>query len=116
MLLKLYETKIHDATRGFIAGVSTGEKLLDAYEMIQARLSPEGFAIGEFSVVDCDIAPSFVRIEMYLSNEIGKYPVGEGAKVLEQLKGPRFERFMRYIADLKARPSIQRTFDEVSEG
>ena len=93
------------------AGV--GDALLSAIEAIQGRLPPSGFAVGEFTLADIAIAPTVVRLSLVLENEIGKYALGEGARLLAALKAPKFKRFTQYVNDLKAHPSIQKTYDEV---
>ncbi|KAL7283926.1 hypothetical protein ACG7TL_001198 [Trametes sanguinea] len=85
---------------------------LDALEEVQRRLPPTGFAIGEWSNADISVAPLLVRFPFLLKHDLGKYPVGEGPKVLEILQGPRFARLMKYIHDLDQRPSVRSTWDE----
>ena len=88
---------------------------LDVFEAIQARLPPTGFAVGEFSLADIAAVPALLRIILMLKHDIGKYPVGEGKKAFEQLSQPKFARLMKYLEDVKARPSLQKVMpDDVS--
>ena len=52
----------------------------------------------------------FMRLPGY---EIGKYPMGEGKKLLKALAEPRFARLLQYYELLWKRPSVQATWDEV---
>lgn len=88
--------------------------VVDVLRTLQSRLPEEGFAVGEWSIADIAAAPFLARFVMLLENDLGKYPVGEGKKAFEALKQPEFGRIMRYLDDLKARPSFKATYDEVS--
>ena len=101
------------AFRTFARQGESSAQFLEAIAALQARLAPSGFAVGEFSLADVAIAPQVLRLIPMLENEYGRYPVGEGKKVLEALRGPKYARFMQYIEDLAARPSVKATYDEV---
>ena len=106
-------------TEGFRTFAIKGESstpLFEAIEALLARLAPTGFAIGEFSIADIAVAPLSMRLVSMLENELGKYPLGEGKKLLDTLRGPKYARFMQYVGDLSARPSIKSSYDEVRFG
>jgi glutathione S-transferase len=45
--------------------------------------------------------------------EIGKFAVGMGLKLGEELKGPKFTKFTKYAEQILERPSSRQTYDEV---
>jgi len=88
------------------------EQLFDALEKVQALLPPDGgFAVGkEFTIADAAIAPFLGRLEVVLKGVVDDE---QGVKTLQRLQtDPKFERYRRYWADLKARESYKKTFDE----
>jgi glutathione S-transferase len=94
------------------------DNVLSAVEAIQNLLPPVGagkYAIGDqFTLADVSAAPFLGRIEVLLSHDLGKYPVGEGKKAYEVLQtDPKFARYRQYWSDVKGRKSFQKTFDEV---
>lgn len=114
LFIALFEPKFYDAMKAVFFLGEPPAVLLDAFEAVQARLPQTGFMVGEFSVADIGLVPFFVRIVMLLKNDMGKYPVGEGKKAFGELEGSKFSRLMKYIGDVTARQSFQKTFDEVS--
>ena len=108
------DTAFRDAFRGVLFGAVGAADFLGALEALQCRLAPEGYALGaEWSLADAAIAPFLLRTVMFLEHEFGRFPLGEGRKMAEALRGPRFARLMRYVEDIRARPSVQKTWDEV---
>ncbi|KAF7318426.1 Glutathione S-transferase [Mycena chlorophos] len=99
---------------GPIAHAKSFEPFWDALDSIQ-RLLPEDkvFAISdEFTVADMAIAPFLGRMEVWMKNDIGAYPKGEGLKAAEYFfNGERFKRFVRYFDAIKARESYKHTID-----
>lgn len=91
------------------------ENVYKGLEIIQGLLPAEGFAVGpEFTIADASIAPFLARLELALKNDLGAYEEGEGVKVFEALQtDSKFSRYRQYLADLKARDSFKKTFDEV---
>lgn len=91
------------------------EPILAAIEKIQALLGPEGYAIGsDFTIADAAVAPFFARLEVALKGDYGAYSEGEGPKAYETLQtDPKYSRYRKYFADIKARDSFKKTFDEV---
>ena len=115
ILVSVADSKTVDAIRGYYFMSAPASELFATLEAFQALLPPTGFAVGEWSIADIAVGPYLVRILMLLEHEIGKYPVGEGEKTLETLRGKRFERTMKYVEDMKARPSFRATWDEVRD-
>ncbi|KAF7318421.1 Serine carboxypeptidase [Mycena chlorophos] len=99
---------------GPIAHAKSFEPFWDALDSIQ-RLLPDDkvFAISdEFTVADMAIAPFLGRMEVWMKNDIGAYPKGEGLKAAEYFfNGERFKRFVRYFDAIKARESYKHTID-----
>jgi glutathione S-transferase len=91
------------------------ETIFKGLEVIQALLPAEGLAVGpEFTIADAAIAPFIARLELALKNDLGAYEEGHGVKAFESLQtNPKFARYRKYLADLKARDSFKETFDEV---
>lgn len=88
--------------------------MLPSLEAFQALLAPRGYAVGPWSIADVAVAPMMVRFMRLPGYEIGKYPLGEGKKLLKALSDPKFARFMEYYEMLWRRPSVQASWDEVS--
>lgn len=105
---------------GWIGPVMRGEsfdKLFAGIEEIQNLLPADGkYAIGnDFTIADAAVAPFFARLEVALKNDFGVFAPGSGTKAYEVLEtDPKFEKFRKYFAALKARDSFKATFDEVS--
>ncbi|EPQ53756.1 glutathione S-transferase [Gloeophyllum trabeum ATCC 11539] len=94
-----------------------GEGLLQGIEEIQKLLPEEGkgkYAVGDvYTIADAAITPFLARMEVAIKNDLGAFEPGEGTKVYEKLQGdPKYARFRKYLDDVKARPSFQKTFDE----
>ena len=113
LFINAFETRFFDAFKDVIFFGKSTSILLDAFAEMQARLPPAGFAVGEFSLADVAVVPVFLRVILLLENEIGKYPLGEGKKAAEALQEPKFARLAKYMKDVKARPSVTKTYDEV---
>lgn len=99
-------------------GTGTSEGLFKGVEALQSLLPAEGkYALGdEFTVADIDAAPFLGRLDLTLKNGIGAYTEEEGKKVYETLHtDPKYARYRKYLAALKARDSFKATFDEVGD-
>ncbi|KAI0699175.1 hypothetical protein C8T65DRAFT_660048 [Cerioporus squamosus] len=94
LFVALFDSKVYEAFKGFFFTGAPASELLDAPRGYPGASPEAGFALGEFSIAD--------------------YPVGDGKKAFEELQKPKFARLLKYIADLKARPSFQASFDHVS--
>ncbi|KAI0336579.1 thioredoxin-like protein [Cubamyces sp. BRFM 1775] len=114
LFINIFETKVFEAFRNFFFtpdGSSTA--LLEGLEALQARLAPNGFALGEqWTNADSAVAPFLVRIDLMLKNDIGKFPQSEGLKVLEVYQGPKFARLTKYIEDIRESSLFKGTWDE----
>ena len=99
--------------RAFFMEGEAPDSFFDVLETLQGLLPETGFAIGPWSLADVAFAPMLVRLETMMANEFGKYQVGEGKKALEVLRGPRFARLSQYLEDVKQRPSVKATYNEV---
>ena len=113
LFITLSHDTLHHAFRGFFFRGERIESILPSLEAFQALLAPSGFAIGPWSMADAVVAPMIVRFMRLATYEIGKYPMGEGKRLLKALSEPRFARFMRYYQNLWERPSVRTTWDEV---
>ncbi|CAA7257398.1 unnamed protein product [Cyclocybe aegerita] len=113
------ETVTSKFTGAFAGALHRGEDpspLLDAIEVTQNLLPPEGFAVGEWTIADAAVTPFFARAEVALKNDVGKYAEGQGKAVWTKLESdPKFARFRKYLADVKSRASFKETFDEASK-
>ena len=109
-----FDATVFEGFKGFFFMGAPAATLIDGIDALQKLLPATGFAAGEkWSIADIAVAPIFARIVMLLGNDLGRYPVGEGKKTLEVLRGAKFDRFNKYLEDLKAQPSFKTTWDEV---
>ncbi|KAI0644027.1 hypothetical protein C8Q79DRAFT_1011844 [Trametes meyenii] len=112
LFITLSHDTLHHAFRGFFFRGERIESVLPSLEAFQGLLAPSGFAIGQWSMADVVVAPMIVRLMRLARYEIGKYPMGEGKRLLKALSEPRFARFMQYYESLWDRPSVRATWDE----
>ncbi|KAI0635385.1 thioredoxin-like protein [Trametes polyzona] len=112
LFITLSHDTLHHAFRGFFFRGERIESILPSLEAFQAQLAPEGYAVGPFSMADVVVAPMVVRLMRLAGYEIGKYPMGEGKRLLKALGEPKFARFMQYYQSLWERPSVKATWDE----
>ncbi|KAI8973123.1 hypothetical protein BD414DRAFT_425226 [Trametes punicea] len=112
LFITLSHDTLHHAFRTFFFRGERIDAVLPSLEAFQALLAPSGFAIGPFSMADAVVAPMIVRFMRLSAYEIGKYPLGEGKKLLKALAEPKFARFMRYYQSLWDRDSVRATWDE----
>lgn len=87
---------------------------LTPLEKIQSLLPEEGYAVGQFSIADAAIAPILLRIELCLEQEFPTMVVAEVRRALEALRSPGLARLRRYLDDLQARSSVEKTWHPVS--
>jgi len=110
-----------DAYRPALARGEDPVAILGVIEFIQQLLPEEGYAIGKWSIADAAVTPFLARAELLLKNDIGRYEEGKGKAVWATLEtDPKYARFRKYFADVKARDSFKETFypdvvKEVSE-
>ncbi|KAG2138506.1 hypothetical protein DEU56DRAFT_802045 [Suillus clintonianus] len=99
----------------FIRGREPYENFLKGIEFIQGLLE-EGneFAVGDhYTIADACITPHLTRLKIVTEHDLGRFPVGMGYKLGEELKAPKFAKFMKYVQRMLERPSLKQTFDEI---
>lgn len=113
--ISVFDSKVFEGFKNAIFMGKPLSELLDALAALQALLPPTGFAAGgsALTIADMAAAPFLGRIYMLLAHELGNYPLGEGKKALDVLKGERFARLNEYMEDIKAQPCWKATWDEV---
>ena len=91
------------------------EGYLKGVEMVQGLLPESGeFAVGDrYTIADACIAPLLSRLKVTCETDIGRFQVGQGHKLGEELKTPKFAKFMRYAQTMLERPSLRDSNDEV---
>ncbi|KAG0698054.1 thioredoxin-like protein [Suillus ampliporus] len=71
------------------------------------------FAVGDrYTIADACIAPLLSRLKITYETDIGGFPVGQGIKLGEALKAPKYAKFMKYAQVMLERPSLRDTNDE----
>jgi glutathione S-transferase len=104
-----------EAYRPALAGTGDLEAILGAVDFIQQLLPEEGYAVGKWSIADAAVTPFLARAEVALKDDIGKYEEGKGKAIWAKLEtDPKYARFRKYFADVKARDSFKETFYAVS--
>ncbi|KAG1863107.1 hypothetical protein F4604DRAFT_1785318, partial [Suillus subluteus] len=98
----------------FLRGVGSYENVLKGIEFVQGLLEESGdFAVGDhFTIADACISPHLARLKIITETDIGQFPVGSGFKLGEELKGPRFTKFTKYVDQILERPSLNQTYDK----
>ncbi|TFK93672.1 hypothetical protein K466DRAFT_594193 [Polyporus arcularius HHB13444] len=110
--IQLYQNYFHDLLKDVFFLGKPADPILQAIETLQQALPPTGFAVGQFSIADIAVAPSFMRMMLFLKSELGAYSEEDGQKMREALASEKFVRFRRYIEDLHEWPSIKKNWDE----
>nr|VWP01357.1 Calcium dependent mitochondrial carrier protein [Ganoderma boninense] len=87
-IISLYENYVHDAFKAAVFLGQPADGLLQALSKFQSALAPAGFAVGQYSIADCAVAPFLA------------------------LAGEEYTRFRTYIQDLTERPSFRVSWDE----
>ncbi|KAG2129543.1 glutathione S-transferase [Suillus cothurnatus] len=71
------------------------------------------FAVGDrYPIADACISPHLAMLKTVTENDLGKFRVGMGLKLGEELKGPKFTKFTKYVNQMLERPSLRETYDE----
>ncbi|KAJ8501519.1 hypothetical protein ONZ45_g12122 [Pleurotus djamor] len=88
-------------------------------EGARARLSGSGsgngkFLMGDkFTLADAITAAWFLRIDVFLSHDMGSFPQGEGVKAHTELQtSPKFAKYRAYLGSVMGRESVSETFDK----
>ncbi|KAG0693601.1 hypothetical protein DFH29DRAFT_390947 [Suillus ampliporus] len=107
---------IEEPCYAFVRGLGTYENALKGFEFVQGLLEDDrDFAVGDhYTIADACITPHLARLKIVTANDLGKFPVGMGYKLGEELKGPKFAKFMKYAERMRERPSFKQTDDEES--
>ncbi|KAG1851366.1 hypothetical protein F4604DRAFT_2045907 [Suillus subluteus] len=71
------------------------------------------FAVGDhYTIADACISPHLARLKIITKTDLGQFPVGLGFKLGEELKGPKFIKFTKYVDQILERPSLKQTYDK----
>ncbi|KAG1856345.1 hypothetical protein DFJ58DRAFT_784613 [Suillus subalutaceus] len=110
---------IEGSCYAFILGKESYDNILKGIEFIQELLEEGGdFAVGDhYTIADACISPFLARLKMVTETDLGRararrFPVGMGYKLGEELKGPKFAKFMKYVQQMVNRPSLKQSNDE----
>lgn len=98
----------------FLRGRGSYENVLKGIEFVQGLLE-EGrdFAVGNhYTIADACISPHLARLRIVTETDIGQFPVGMGSKLGEELKGPKFTKFTKYVDRMLERPSLKQSYDK----
>ncbi|KAG1731619.1 uncharacterized protein EDB91DRAFT_1252056 [Suillus paluster] len=100
----------------FLQGLESYENVLKGIEFIQGLLKEGGyFAVGDhYTIADACITPHLARLRIVTKTDLGNFPVGVGYKLDDELKRPKFSKFMKYVERMLERPSFKQTYDEES--
>ncbi|KAG1863094.1 hypothetical protein F4604DRAFT_1785272 [Suillus subluteus] len=97
----------------FLLGDGSYESVLKGIEFVQGLLESGDFAVGDhFTIADACISPLLTRLKIITENDLGRFPVGLGFKLGEELKGPKFTKFTKYVDQILERPSLKQTYDK----
>ncbi|KAG2365864.1 hypothetical protein BDR07DRAFT_1480923 [Suillus spraguei] len=105
---------IEGPSYAFFQGKEPYDNILKGIEFIQELLE-EGreFAVGDhYTIADACISPQLEALKIITKTDTGKFPVGMGYKLGDELKGPKFAKFMKYAQRMLDRPSLKQTYDE----
>lgn len=115
--VSIYQSYVNDAFRDvfFIGGPGTIDKALQAMEHLQRALPPDGgFAAGTaFTIADCAVAPTLVRMMFFLRIGLGAFTPEDGERLRAEVMGDKFARYRQYVQDLQERPCFKKDWDEV---
>ncbi|KAG2151588.1 uncharacterized protein EDB93DRAFT_1138304 [Suillus bovinus] len=105
---------LEGASYDFIRGQGSYDSVLKGIEFIQGLLEEgKGFAVGDhYTIADACISPHLARLKIVTETDTGKFPVGMGYKLGEELKGPKFAKFTKYVQRMLDRPSLKQIHDE----
>ncbi|TDL24494.1 glutathione S-transferase [Rickenella mellea] len=106
--------KLSPAQNAFLRKGESPEALYKAFDYVQSLLPDNTkYAVSDnFTTADAAIAPFFARGGLALKNDFGAYKPGEGTKVLETLKSPKYAKLWGYWEAVLERPSVKSTLDE----
>lgn len=98
----------------FILGRGSYENVVKGIEFVQGLLEEgKDFAVGDhYTIADACISPCSAWLKVVTETDIGKFPVGMGSKLGEELKKPKFTKFTKYVDRMLERPSLKQIYDE----
>ncbi|KAG0699206.1 hypothetical protein DFH29DRAFT_1015561 [Suillus ampliporus] len=107
---------IDDPFYAFLQGRELYDDVLKGIEFVQGLLKEAGYFAGWRSLhhCRCGISPYLARLKIVAETDLGNFPVGMGYKLGEELKGPKFAKFMKYVERMLERPSLKQIHDEES--
>ncbi|KAG0693599.1 hypothetical protein DFH29DRAFT_881340 [Suillus ampliporus] len=107
---------VEEPCNAFLRGVGPYENVLKGFEFVQGLLEDDrDFAVGDhYTIADACISPHLARLKIVTETDLGKFPVGMGHKLGEELKGPKFAKLMKYAERMLERPSLKQTDHEES--
>ncbi|CDO72824.1 hypothetical protein BN946_scf185002.g9 [Trametes cinnabarina] len=108
------DAKLPKGLLGFLFLGEPLESILGLLEEFQAMLPPTGFVAGEWSIADAAFIPILARLRLMLETGLGNFTPEVAQAGVEALHSPRFARLQRYYEDIAARPSMSKTWNEVS--
>ncbi|KAL1949601.1 hypothetical protein VTO73DRAFT_8482 [Trametes versicolor] len=109
--MALYENYVNGQFRDVWFLGTPADPLLQALEMLQGALPPDGgFAAGEWSIADAAVIPFLARMFPYLEAGLGLYSKEDGVKMRKAMASERFARIRQYVRDCRARPSFANTW------
>ncbi|KAG1837293.1 hypothetical protein F4604DRAFT_1601676, partial [Suillus subluteus] len=93
----------------FLRGDGSYENVLKGIEFVHGD-----FAVGDhYTIADACISLHLARLKIITKTDLGQFPVGLGFKLGEELKGPKFIKFTKYVDQILGRPSLKQTYDKV---
>ncbi|KAI9066262.1 glutathione transferase omega class [Trametes sanguinea] len=107
---EVYRNYVHDEFRDAFFLAKPIEGIVTALEKLQRLLPPSGFAVGEWSIADIMVAPALARMMLFLRVGLGAYTKENWARLGEILASDKFSRLVKYISDIRERPSFKRTW------
>lgn len=113
--MEIVNTRFAKVAESVPAGTgSTFKDLFDTVDLLQPLIKGAYVAGDQFTIADCAFAPHFGKLELVLSNDIGKYPVGEGKAAWEKLStDPKYSKLWAYWVNLKKRDSFVKSWYQV---
>ena len=92
--------------------------LLEGIEFIQGLLPDSGapkFAVGDcYTLADACITPFIQQLQICIEYDYGEFPAGDGPKLGETLKGPKYAKFMAYGLVATGRDIAKQLYNPVS--
>ncbi|KAI0334012.1 thioredoxin-like protein [Cubamyces sp. BRFM 1775] len=111
VFVEIYRNYVHDQFRDVFFLGKPIEGILAALEKLQRALPVErGFAAGEWSIADAAVAPSVVRLKLFLREGLGAFTEEDLQRLRDAMASEKFARFAQYVQDVSERPSFKKTW------